>query len=67
MGWGCTRIGCLGKYLGLRGTKLHKEELYDLYCPPYVTRMIKSRRMRCDGHVERMGENWCMQDFGGET
>jgi hypothetical protein len=36
--------------------KLHKEELYDLYCPPNKIRMIKSKRMGCDGHVEGMGE-----------
>jgi hypothetical protein len=36
--------------------KLHKKELYSLYCSPSITRMIKSRRMRWEGHVARMGE-----------
>ena len=26
--------------------KLHNEELHDLYCSPYIVRMIKSRRIR---------------------
>ena len=26
--------------------KLHNEELHDLYCSPYIFRVIKSRRMR---------------------
>jgi hypothetical protein len=47
--------------------RLHTEELYDLYCPPYVIRLIKSRRMRCDSHVEIMGEKRCIQGLGGET
>ena len=36
--------------------RLHNEELNDLYCSPYIVRVIKSRRMRCSGHVARMGE-----------
>jgi hypothetical protein len=36
--------------------KLHNEELHDLYSPPSIIRMIKSRRMRWAGHVARMGE-----------
>jgi hypothetical protein len=32
--------------------KLHNEELRDLYSPPSIIRMIKSRRK----HVARMGE-----------
>jgi hypothetical protein len=36
--------------------KLHNEELRDLYSSPSIIRMIKSRRMRCAGHVARMGE-----------
>jgi hypothetical protein len=39
---------------GLTGDwrKLHNEELNDLYCSPYIVRVIKSRRM----NVERMGK-----------
>jgi hypothetical protein len=36
--------------------KLHKEELHNLYSSPKTIRMIKSRRMRWEGHVARMGE-----------
>jgi hypothetical protein len=36
--------------------KLHNDELHDLYCSPNIFRVIKSRRMRCAGHVARMGE-----------
>jgi hypothetical protein len=36
--------------------KLHNEELTDLYSSPTIVRVIKSRRMRWMGHVERMGE-----------
>jgi hypothetical protein len=36
--------------------KLHNEELRDLYSPPSIIRIIKSRRMRWAGHVARMGE-----------
>ena len=35
--------------------KLHREELNDLYCPPNIMPVIKSRRMRWAGHVARMG------------
>jgi len=36
--------------------KLHNEELNDLYCLPNIIRVVKSRSMRCDGHVARMGK-----------
>jgi hypothetical protein len=35
---------------------LHNEELRDLYSSSSIIRIIKSRRMRWVGHVERMGE-----------
>jgi hypothetical protein len=35
--------------------KLHNEELHNLYSSSSIIRMIKSRRMRCAGHVARMG------------
>jgi hypothetical protein len=37
-------------------SKLHNEELRDLYCLPNIVRVVKSRRMRWAGHVARMGE-----------
>ena len=36
--------------------KLHNEELNDLYCSPNIVRVIKLRRMRWAGHVERKWE-----------
>jgi hypothetical protein len=36
--------------------KLHNDELHDLYFSPSIIRIIKSRRMRWEGHVSRMGE-----------
>jgi hypothetical protein len=36
--------------------KLHNEELRNLYSSPNIIRQIKSRRMRCAGHVACMGE-----------
>jgi hypothetical protein len=36
--------------------KLHNEELRDLYSLPSIIRVIKSRRMRWEGHVARMGK-----------
>jgi hypothetical protein len=42
--------------------KLHNEELNDLHFLPNVVWVIKSRRMRWAGHVERR-----IQGFGGET
>jgi hypothetical protein len=36
--------------------KLHNQKLHDLYSSPNIIRMIKSRRMRCGGHIARMGE-----------
>jgi hypothetical protein len=36
--------------------KLRNDELHSLYSSPNIVRVIKSRRMRWDGHVARMGE-----------
>jgi ribosomal protein L15E len=36
--------------------KLHNEELHGLYSSPTIMRVTKSRRMRCEGYVARMGE-----------
>jgi hypothetical protein len=38
-------------------SKLHNEELRDLYSSPSIIRIIKSRRMRWTGHAARMGVN----------
>jgi hypothetical protein len=37
-------------------TRLHNEDLHNLYASPNVIRMIKSRKMRWAGNVARMGE-----------
>ena len=37
-------------------SRLHNEELNDLYSSPNIVLVIKSRRMRWAGHVARMGE-----------
>jgi hypothetical protein len=36
--------------------KLHSEELHILYSSPNINREIKSRKLKCAGHVECMGE-----------
>jgi hypothetical protein len=36
--------------------RLHNEELHNLYAPPNVIILIKSRKMRWAGHVALMGE-----------
>jgi hypothetical protein len=36
--------------------KLHNKELHGLYSSPSIFRVIKARRMRWAGHVERTGE-----------
>jgi hypothetical protein len=36
--------------------KLHNEELHNLCSSPRIIRQVKSRRMRWEGHVARMGE-----------
>jgi hypothetical protein len=35
--------------------KLHNEEVHNLYSSSNITGQIKSRRMRCVGHMVRMG------------
>jgi hypothetical protein len=35
--------------------KLHNKQLHNLYSSPSIIRIIKSRKMRWAGHVERMG------------
>ena len=35
-------------------SKIHSEELHDMYSSPNIARVFKSRRMRWAGHVARM-------------
>jgi len=44
------------RYIFSSAVVLAPEELNDLYCSPNIVRVIKSRRMRWDGHVAHMGE-----------
>jgi len=37
-------------------SRLHNEELNDLYASPTILQVIKSRRMKWAGHVARIGE-----------
>jgi hypothetical protein len=37
---------------------LHNKELHDLHSSPSIIIIIRSRRMRWEGHVARMGEKW---------
>jgi hypothetical protein len=39
-----------------RWRKLHNNELHDLYSSPSIISIIKSRRMRLAGHVDRIRE-----------
>jgi hypothetical protein len=36
--------------------RLQKAKLYALYSSPDIIQVIKSRRLRCTGHVARIGE-----------
>jgi hypothetical protein len=40
--------------------KVHNDELHSLYSSPNIARVIKSRRMRCAGHVAPMGDGKCV-------
>jgi hypothetical protein len=49
--FGTKRDGVTGEW-----RRLHNEELNDLYSSPNIIWVIKSRRLRSEGHVARMGE-----------
>jgi len=42
--------------------RLHNEEHRNLYATPNIIRVIKSRKIRCAGHVEK-----CIQNSGRKT
>jgi hypothetical protein len=48
-------------------TKLHNEELHNLYCSPSIIRMIKLRRVRWAGHVAHMGRRGMHTGFWWES
>jgi hypothetical protein len=43
--------------------ELHNEKLNDMYSSPTVVRVIKSRILRCAGHVARMGRGEACTGF----
>jgi hypothetical protein len=49
--------------------KLHNElcKLHNLSSLPNIIRMIKSRKMRWEEHVARMGEKKCIYDIYGKA
>jgi hypothetical protein len=47
--------------------KLHSEELHNLNSSPNIIRQIKSRRMKWEGHVARMGEEITVYKVWWET
>jgi hypothetical protein len=48
--------------------KLHNDDLHSLYSLPNIVRVIKSRRLRWEGHVARMGRGEVFTGFwlGGQ-
>ena len=44
------------------GRRLYNKELYALYSPSHIFRVIKSRKLRWERHVARMGE--CRVAYG---
>jgi hypothetical protein len=46
--------------------KLHNEEIYDLYCFPYIMWVIKSMRVRLAMHVACIRDK-CAQGFDRQT
>jgi hypothetical protein len=49
-------FGCKRQKMAAGWRKMHNEELHNLHSSPYIIWVIKSRRMRWDMHVARMGE-----------
>jgi len=47
--------------------RLRNEEPNDLYISPNIVQVIKWRRMRCAGHVARMGEEGGVKGLDVET
>jgi hypothetical protein len=47
-------------------SKLHNEELHNLYSTQSIIRITKSRRVRWAGHVARMGQNYAYRILVGK-
>jgi hypothetical protein len=48
-------------------TKLHNEELHNLYSMPNIIRIINSRIMKWAVHVARMGKGGMRKGFGAKV
>jgi len=58
----CQRLEVKGKF-----EKLHNENLLNLYCLPYICIEMKSRRMRWEEDVTRMGNMKIPPEFWFEN
>jgi hypothetical protein len=47
--------------------KLHNNEIHDLYSSLSIIRIIKSKRMRWEGHVARLGRRRTLIDYWWES
>jgi hypothetical protein len=47
--------------------KLHNKELRDLFSSPSIIRIIKSRRMKWEWHVARMGGRGTLVEYWWES
>jgi hypothetical protein len=47
--------------------RMHDEQLHNLYCLPSIIKMIKSRRVRWEGHVARVGSRGMHIGFWWES
>jgi len=43
--------------------RVHTKEPHNLYTSPYITRVIKSRKMRWAKQAACMGDKKCIQNF----
>jgi hypothetical protein len=45
--------------------KIHNEELHNLYSLPSIIRMLKSRKMKWERHIERIDYVWNFDTYSG--
>jgi len=58
-----SRIGCKRKEMMGDWRRLLNEELHNLYTLHNIVSVIRSRKMRWAGHVARMKNEKCIQNF----
>lgn len=67
----CSRTpnNCKHKQIfqGSFSQKVHNQELHNLYPSPNIIRVIKSRKIRQEGHVARMEDKKFIQNFSRKT